>query len=248
MSMGPLIPMVLEMDICTTEVVCTGTDTMGCTRLRHPVAVSSAEVTNMVTIVSGYGGHTAQGYGSGIGIDHIAYGATGPTFCPQRPAPQYLQRQAQNSSARPAGRYSGGGGYDDLPLGPWYRWCCLWMIWQLRQRGSLWWCFTGTWDGYGGAAPGGALGVEGFNFDDESPQFPAASGILRGESPYSVPSAGRGNGTIGSGAVGTVRRRGTPLVLMSSLGCSPPSALVGVRVMGSVLLARLPRLVVPVGI
>jgi hypothetical protein len=55
----------------------------------------------------------------------------------------------------------------------------------------------------GGAAPGGALGVGGFEFDDASPQFPAASDIFRGESLYGLPSAGRGNITIGSGGRGS---------------------------------------------
>jgi hypothetical protein len=54
----------------------------------------------------------------------------------------------------------------------------------------------------GGAAPGCALGGGGFEFDDASPQFPAASDILRGDSLYSLPSAGRGKDTIGSGAGG----------------------------------------------
>jgi hypothetical protein len=54
----------------------------------------------------------------------------------------------------------------------------------------------------GGGAPGSALCVGGFEFDDASPQFPAASDILRGDFLYGLPSAGRGNGTIGSGAGG----------------------------------------------
>ena len=52
----------------------------------------------------------------------------------------------------------------------------------------------------GGAASGGALGAGGFDFDDVSPQFPAGSDTLRGDSPYSLPSVGSGNGAIGSGA------------------------------------------------
>jgi len=70
---------------------------------------------------------------------------------------------------------------------------------------------------HGDAAPGGALGVGGFEFDDASPQFPAASNILRTRSPF------------GCG--------GTPRVLISSLGRSP-SALVEVRAMRAVLRAR----------
>jgi len=47
----------------------------------------------------------------------------------------------------------------------------------------------------GGTSPGGVLGVGGFEFDDASPQFPAASDILRGDLPYSLSSASRGNST-----------------------------------------------------
>jgi len=54
----------------------------------------------------------------------------------------------------------------------------------------------------GGAAPGGVLGVGGFDFNDASPQFPAAPDTLHGDSLYGLPSFGRGNGTIGSGAGG----------------------------------------------
>jgi len=66
----------------------------------------------------------------------------------------------------------------------------------------------------GGAPPDGVLGVGGFEFDDVIPQFPAASDILRRDSLYSLPSASRGNGPIGSGAGGEpvipVRLRETP--------------------------------------
>ena len=47
--------------------------------------------------------------------------------------------------------------------------------------------------------------MRGFEFDDASPQFTAASAILRGDSLYSLPSAGRSNGTIGSGGPGGPR-------------------------------------------
>lgn len=159
----------------------------------------------------GYGGHPAQGYGGGMGMGHAAYGATGVGAGPSSVLEDQLLGtyggRLQNSSVRPGpygGGYSGSGGYDDLPLG----------------RGAS----GATYGGFGGydsmdrfsgagrglgmgmsngsAAPGGALGVGGFEFDDASPQFPAASDILRGDSLYGLPSAGRGNGTIGSGAGG----------------------------------------------
>ena len=97
----------------------------------------------------------------------------------------------------------------------------------------------GTGINNGGTPPGGVLDVGGFEFDDASPQFPAASDILRGDSPYSLSSASRGNGTTGSGAGGDpmnpVRPRGTPWDLISPQGCSPPSALVEVRAMGVII-------------
>jgi hypothetical protein len=54
---------------------------------------------------------------------------------------------------------------------------------------------------------GRATAGVGFKFDDASSRFPAASDILRGDSLYSLRSAGCGNGTIGSGAG---RRLGGP--------------------------------------
>ena len=80
----------------------------------------------------------------------------------------------------------------------------------------------------GGASPGGALGIGGFDFDDTSM-------VPRCARNHGLPSVGCGNGTIGSGAV---RLRETPWALMGSLGCSP-SALVEVRAMRAVLTARL---------
>jgi len=76
---------------------------------------------------------------------------------------------------------------------------------------------------HGSAAPGG---VGGFDFDDASPQFPAAPDTLRGDSFYGLSSVGRGNSTIGSGAgvpVVPVRLRETPRAFMGPLGCSRPS-------------------------
>jgi len=64
-------------------------------------------------------------------------------------------------------------------------------------------CGLGMGMSNGRAAPGGALGVGGFDFDDASPQFPPAPpDTLRGASLYGFPSVGRGNGTIGSGGGG----------------------------------------------
>jgi len=159
----------------------------------------------------GYGGHPAQGYGGGMGMGHAAYGAAGVGAGPSSVLEDQLLGtyggRLQNSSARPGtygGGYGGGGGYDDLPIG--------------RGAGGAVYGGFGGYDGMdrfggagrglgmgmsnGGAVHGGALGVGGFEFDDASPQFPAASDILRGDSLYSLPSAGRGNGTIGSGANG----------------------------------------------
>jgi len=69
-------------------------------------------------------------------------------------------------------------------------------------------CFGGAVRGLGmgmsngSAAPGGVLGVGGFDFDDASLQFPAAPDTLRGDSLYGLLSFSRGNGTIGGGAGG----------------------------------------------
>jgi hypothetical protein len=159
----------------------------------------------------GYGGHPSQGYGGGMGMGHAAYGAGGVGPGPSSVLEEQLLGtyggRLQNSSVRPGpygSGYGGGGGYDDLPLG--------------RGAGGAAYGGFGGYDSMdrfggagrglgmgmsnGGAAPGGALGVGGFEFDDASPQFPAASDILRGDSLYTLPSAGRGNGTIGSGAAG----------------------------------------------
>ena len=156
----------------------------------------------------GYGGHPAQGYGGSMGMGHAAYGAGGVGAGPSSVLEDQLLGtyggRLQNSSVHPgpyAGGYSGNG-YDDLPLG--------------RGAGSAAYGGFGGYDGMdrfggagrglgmgmsnGGTAPGGTLGVGGFEFDDASPQFPAASDILRGDSLYGLPSAARGNGTIGSGA------------------------------------------------
>lgn len=159
----------------------------------------------------GYSGHPAQGYGGSMGMSHAAYGATGVGAGPSSVLEDQLLGtyggRLQNSSVRPGpygGGYSGSGGYDDLPL-------------SRGASGATYGGFGGYdgMDRFGGAgrglgmgmsngsaAPGGALGVGGFEFDDASPQFPAASDILRGDSLYGLPSAGRGNGTIGSGAGG----------------------------------------------
>ena len=159
----------------------------------------------------GYGGHPAQNYGGGMGMGHTAYGGagvgTGPASVLEDQLLGTYGGRLQNSSTRPGpygGGYGGGvGGYDDLPLG--------------RGAGGAVYGGFGGYDGtdrLGGAGralgvgfSNGAiaptvLGVGGFEFDDASPQFPAASDILRGDSLYSLPSAGRGNGTIGSGAGG----------------------------------------------
>jgi len=45
-------------------------------RLRHPVAVSSAD-DEYGYHFSRYGGHPAQGYKHGMAMDHRAYGAAG---------------------------------------------------------------------------------------------------------------------------------------------------------------------------
>jgi len=66
-------------------------------------------------------------------------------------------------------------------------------------------CGLGMGMSNGRAAPGGALGVGGFDFDDASPHFPVAPDNPRGDSLYGLPSVGRGNGTIGSGGGGGPR-------------------------------------------
>jgi hypothetical protein len=133
-------------------------------------------------------------------LGHTAYGAAGvgvwagPSSVLEDQLLGIYGGRLHNSSA--------GGGYDDLPLG--------------RGTGG-----AGGFGGYdgmdrfggavrvlgmgmsnGGAAPGGALGVGGFEFDDVSLQFPAASYILCGDSFYTLRSAGHGNSTIGRGASG----------------------------------------------
>jgi len=84
----------------------------------------------------------------------------------------------------------------------------------------------------GGAAFGGTLGVGRFEFDDASPQVPATSDIRRGDS-IASPALAAVMVRLEVVRVGdqgvTVRLRRTPRALMSSLGCFPPSALVGVR-------------------
>jgi len=125
----------LEVAICAKQEG--RTDMAGCTRPRHPVVVSSAEAIDMATIlVSGYGGHPAQGYAGGMGMSCATYGATGvgagssPVLEDQLLG-TYGDR-LQNSSARPApyrGGYGGGGvSYDDLPL---------WRVWWLRWHGRF---------------------------------------------------------------------------------------------------------------
>ena len=56
--------------------------------------------------------------------------------------------------------------------------------------------------GIGMSNGGAALGVGRFEFDNASPQYLATSYIYRGDSFYSLPSAGHRNGTNGSGASG----------------------------------------------
>jgi hypothetical protein len=100
----------------------------------------------------------------------------------------------------------------------------------------------------GGAAPCVGFGVGGFEFDDGSPlrsisfveTHPIASSALAAVTV-------RLEVVVGDPVV-PVRLRGTPRALMSSLACSPPSALVGVWAMRAVppaWLRLLHRLVVP---
>jgi len=107
-------------------------------------------------------------------------------------------------------------------------------------------CLVGTVRGLGmgmsngGAAPGSALGVGEFDFGDASPQFPAASDTLRGDSLYGLPRRWPWQRYDRKWCrwMVPVRLRETPRVLVGSLGCSP-SALVEVRAMRAVLTARL---------
>jgi len=95
----------------------------------------------------------------------------------------------------------------------------------------------------GGGAPGGTLGVGRFEFDDASPQFPATSDVPRGDSSIAPQPWPRQRDDwkwyVWGDQVVTVRLRGTSWALMSSLGCSPRSVLVGMRAMRAVLLAWL---------
>jgi hypothetical protein len=137
----------------------------------------------------GCGVHIIQGHGGGMGMGCAAYRAG-------------IGVGAKQSSVfydHFFGTYgSGGGSYDNLPLG---RGATLWKIWRLKRHGGA---GRGLGIGLsnGGAAPGCAFGVGGFNFDNGSPRFHTEPGILRGDSLYSLPSAGSGGGTIGSGAGG----------------------------------------------
>jgi len=161
-------------------------------------------------------------------------------FCPRRPA----TAADSNSSVPPVpygGKYGvGGSGYVDLPS------IVVLVVLPMEDLE-----FYDGMDRFGvavrelrigvsngGVTPGGALGVGGFDFDDVSPQFPAAPDTLRGDSLYGLFGVGRGNGMMQvEDLVVPVRLRETPQALMSSLGCSP-SAL-EVRAMRTVLPARL---------
>jgi hypothetical protein len=175
------------------------TDTAGCTRLRRPMAVSLAEAKDMATVVVDTVGtlrgatEAAWGWviphtellGSGSGLGRLLFSMTSSDIYDGR---------LHNSSA--------GGGYDDLLLGRGTGGAggfdgCDGMD---RFGGAVWGLGMGMSNG--GAAPGGALGVGGFEFDDVSLQFPAASYILCGDSFYTLRSAGHGNSTIGRGASG----------------------------------------------
>jgi len=74
----------------------------------------------------------------------------------------------------------------------------------------------------GGAAPGGVLGVGGFDFDDASPQFPAAPETS--VETHSMASPASAVATVRSGVVQVenpvvpVRLRETPRELMGPLG------------------------------
>jgi hypothetical protein len=151
----------------------------------------------------GYGGHPAQGYGGGMGMGPAGYGTAGvgPSSVLEEQLLGTYGGRLQNNSVRPA-PYAGGGGYDDLPFG---RGASGFGAYDGMDR----FAGAGAVRGVGGLgmgmSNGGAagVGVGGFEFDDASPQFPAASDILRGDiyGITSTTSASRanGNGTIGSG-------------------------------------------------
>jgi len=232
---GHLIPTVLELDICTTEEGRTGTTeyTHGHDGIYPSPPPRGGERRRIRPLCWVQWARCAwlrswHGKGSRCIWSYWGRGRYRVVLCP----PGHF-----------LGTYGGGGGgsYDDLPLD--------------RDPSCATYggfggydsidCFGGAVRGLGtgisngGTPPGGVLGVGGFEFDDASPQFPAASDILRGDSLYSLPSASRGNGTTRSGAGGEpvilVRLRRTPRDLISPQGCSPPSALVEVQVMGAII-------------
>ena len=82
-----------------------------------------------------------------------------------------------------------------------------------------------------GAAPGSALGVGEFDFDDASPQFLAAPDTLRGDSLYGLPKRWVWQRYD--------RKWCRWRTQWSSFGCGTPRALVEVRAMRAVLTARL---------
>jgi len=129
-----------------------------------------------------------------MGMDHRAYRATGVgagLSSVPRPTPWHLWPcRHQNSSARPAGGYGGGGGYDDLPLGRHTGGAAYGGFGghnDMDRFGDVVWGL-GMGMSNGGGAPGGTLGVGRFEFDDASPQFPATSNLLRGDSSIASPA------------------------------------------------------------
>jgi len=128
------------------------------------------------------------------------------------------------------GGYGGGyGGYDDLPLDRRPGGAAYGGFGTFRQHGPLGGAVCGLVMGMsnGSAAPGGVLGVGGFDFDDASPQFPAAPDTLRGDSLHGLPALAVATVRLEvvqvENPVVPVRLRETPQALMVPLCCSRPS-------------------------
>jgi len=125
--------------------------------------------------------------------EHIELLGSGLARLLSSPSPPWHLRpgRLQDSSVRPASGYGGGGGHDDLPLGR-------------GTGGAAFGGFSGHNDmdrfsgavrglgrmgmSNGGGAPGGTLGIGRFEFDDASPQFPATSDVLHGDSSIASPT------------------------------------------------------------
>jgi len=164
------------------------TDTVGCIRPHCPLGGEGYGY---------YGGrYSGHPYRCGMRMGHSAYGVAGAgwaAFCPRRPA-----TAADSNSSGPLTRAE----VDTTVEAAVMMTCPSIIVLDSMDRFGGAVCGLGMGMSNGSAAPGGVLDVGGFHFDDTSPQFPAAPDTLHGDSLYGLPSFGRGNNTIGSGAGG----------------------------------------------